>query len=726
MNIKKTLIICFAIVLIAVPSLAATYYVDYVSGSDSNNGTSTSTPWKHCPGDSNATGNPGSTTLSGGDTIIFKGGVEYKGGVTVGSSGSSGSPITFDGNSAGTWGTGDAIMDTDYDGTDSAFYLYNKSWIDIKNFEIREFVADESCLKGGSGVHVHADTADAGNINISNLYIHDISGWWLESDIDYTTCSSNTVDAPLGSYVQSLGVGVKLETDGETLSNIVVDNVEITKVGNTGIKIDSDPQGGTDGVIDNVEIKNCEIHDYINWGVDISRYIVPTAKSYITDVSFHDNEIYNLFWYSQEYWTGDCTAASGVNSELEDHGTNTGTNPHQNGMFIRYDQASTTRVGATLTNLQIYNNKFHNNLTPDCASYTSGGSTASGVRTSYQAEGDTIYIYNNTFYTFQPAEEYLHLGWYYGASIYVYHNTFYNDSGDAFGGVLQLTPNPPEEKVFLRNNLFVTGDSGNDTQNQILALCSEGDGDDWRTSYSSDYNVYRLQTLGENTNGTILATTGCTGLSEQTTLAGMQSTSGTYEDANSISTEQAVNSIFSDATNATLANRNFHLVSGADAIDAAIVLDTATYPGADTDADGNYRGATGVSTDAGAYLYTGDDLTSPTVTITSPATDPYDNGSDNEINISITLTDNVEASSAQWSNAGTGGAGSMSCSGTTTSKTCSATVALSPGGSAGDVITVTGYDSSSNTDTDQVTVSWTPVAVEDPSTIGCAFGADMQ
>lgn len=91
----------------------ATYYIDYDTGDDGNNGTTTGTPWKHHPWDANATGTADSTTLVGDDITIFKGGVSYKGTITMAASGTSGHPIVLDGNTAGTWGTGDAIIDGD-------------------------------------------------------------------------------------------------------------------------------------------------------------------------------------------------------------------------------------------------------------------------------------------------------------------------------------------------------------------------------------------------------------------------------------------------------------------------------------------------------------------------------------------------------------------------------------------------------------------------------------
>src|SRR5581483_4845258 len=52
---------------------ATTYYVA-ASGSDSNNGTSTTTPWLHAPGMSTCTATCASTTIKPGDSIIFHGG----------------------------------------------------------------------------------------------------------------------------------------------------------------------------------------------------------------------------------------------------------------------------------------------------------------------------------------------------------------------------------------------------------------------------------------------------------------------------------------------------------------------------------------------------------------------------------------------------------------------------------------------------------------------------
>src|SRR4029077_14620960 len=57
----------------APPPPRPTYYIA-ANGSDSNNGTSKTTPWLHAPGMANCTGTCASTTPQPGDSFIFRGG----------------------------------------------------------------------------------------------------------------------------------------------------------------------------------------------------------------------------------------------------------------------------------------------------------------------------------------------------------------------------------------------------------------------------------------------------------------------------------------------------------------------------------------------------------------------------------------------------------------------------------------------------------------------------
>ena len=79
-----------------------TYYVDFAAGADTNPGTMAA-PWKHAPGDANATDNPAKVALKSGDTIQFKGGVVYRGQIFTKTSG-----VTYRGSG---WGSGKAVID---------------------------------------------------------------------------------------------------------------------------------------------------------------------------------------------------------------------------------------------------------------------------------------------------------------------------------------------------------------------------------------------------------------------------------------------------------------------------------------------------------------------------------------------------------------------------------------------------------------------------------------
>jgi hypothetical protein len=100
-----------ALVISAGVAFAATYYVDFDNGLDSRTGTSAEQSWKYCPGDTNATGTAASSVFTAGDRVIFKGGVHYRSEVVCKWSGTGNSRIVYDGNTAGTFGSGRAMID---------------------------------------------------------------------------------------------------------------------------------------------------------------------------------------------------------------------------------------------------------------------------------------------------------------------------------------------------------------------------------------------------------------------------------------------------------------------------------------------------------------------------------------------------------------------------------------------------------------------------------------
>ena len=81
-------------------------FIDYENGSDAHDGASPQRPWKHHPWDAAATANAAAAT--GIDTYVFKGGVIYRGQLTVKEQGRPGRPIRLTRDPA--WGDGPAIL----------------------------------------------------------------------------------------------------------------------------------------------------------------------------------------------------------------------------------------------------------------------------------------------------------------------------------------------------------------------------------------------------------------------------------------------------------------------------------------------------------------------------------------------------------------------------------------------------------------------------------------
>ncbi len=81
-------------------------YIDFENGDDNNSGTSKSSPWKHHPWDTNATGKAASCKDI--QTYVFKRGSVYRGSIEVKESGEPGNPVRF--TSDPSWGKGEAMI----------------------------------------------------------------------------------------------------------------------------------------------------------------------------------------------------------------------------------------------------------------------------------------------------------------------------------------------------------------------------------------------------------------------------------------------------------------------------------------------------------------------------------------------------------------------------------------------------------------------------------------
>lgn len=218
------------------PVRTPTYYVDFSAGSDTADGKSQATAWKHAPGDANATGNAMSATLVPGDVVLLEGGVTYQGTITLTASGTSSQPIVLEGGPQQGWGTGMAVID----GQDTLALgvgVQSASYVIVEGLEVQNLSKSQS----STGISVDGGSNDevVGNV------LHDIY---------YAT----NPDPGTTTWEQQLGNGITVTNSSGT--NVYANTVR--DVGNAGISISADAGGSvTGGTTACNEVTN------MNWGI---------------------------------------------------------------------------------------------------------------------------------------------------------------------------------------------------------------------------------------------------------------------------------------------------------------------------------------------------------------------------------------------------------------------------------------------------------------------------
>jgi hypothetical protein len=222
--------------LLALPVSAATYYFDYATGSDANNGTSKSTPWKHHPSMEPFSG---SYTHVAGDQFIFKGGVTWPNAALpmyIRTGGTAGN-LDYYGVDQ-TWFTGASWARPIFDGGGVNFENHDAiDWQNLihvrastsrfnhfDNLEITNWLYtnwNTANSADGSGIFL----AFTGDILMTNLYIHD---WVVE------TTSEGSAGIKIMDTLD--GAGASWAIDCEIRGPVV------------GAEWRSDPNGTTAGV----------------------------------------------------------------------------------------------------------------------------------------------------------------------------------------------------------------------------------------------------------------------------------------------------------------------------------------------------------------------------------------------------------------------------------------------------------------------------------------------
>ncbi len=275
--------VAFLFVIAVIPLSATTYYVNPLTGSDSNNGLSTSTPWR--------TVSKVNNSMSGfkpGDFILFRGGSSFSdANLFITCQGTSGTPITF-----GSYGTGRPKFNSRAILCDHGY-----GYITIDNFEVANANSD--------GIAFYKRNGWQYEIKITNCYVHgagncgiillSVDGYLVEDCIVYGSYNGNIYaygsNYPIKngvirgcvSYdtIQNDGIGIHKGDYGEPCgSNHRITSCRTYRNAEEGIDINS----GT-----NVVILGCVSYedDYAGIIIESDNCTVRRSKFYNGHVGIH-------------------------------------------------------------------------------------------------------------------------------------------------------------------------------------------------------------------------------------------------------------------------------------------------------------------------------------------------------------------------------------------------------------------------------------------------------
>jgi hypothetical protein len=202
MNWKKLgqIVLMLGVILVGKSAFATTYYVDYSSGNDSNNGTTKSTPWQRAPGMIGCASACSAATINPGDSVILKGGVTWPNGTMpwqINVSGASGNNVYWGVDQ--TWYTGGGwtrpILNgggTAVGGNNDFIVLYG-SYMTVDNFEMTGLYCLASSPYGDSS-YINA-TQSTYSI-VQNTYMHG----WVNQTSATDSCTGILSDSHSPSY----------------------------------------------------------------------------------------------------------------------------------------------------------------------------------------------------------------------------------------------------------------------------------------------------------------------------------------------------------------------------------------------------------------------------------------------------------------------------------------------------------------------------------------------
>jgi hypothetical protein len=362
------------LVLPVIAAWGAKYYVDYSAGTDVNNGMSTITSFKHCPGDTNATNIAAGIALTAGDTIVFKGGVQYESSILIKWNGiGEGSRIVYDGNSDGTWGSGRAIIDGGAVRNYCFGFSASQSFISISNFELRH------TKKASNSGRLVYDNAGSNHVTLCNCILHDAG-----SEV-VATLSGCGIWSKGGSY-------------WTINNNIFYDCYDTAIVFSPGSY--------------NKMYSN-EFYDIITWGILIQSNADNIVNNEIYENTFHDISYYDGRGPHVDYIFLSLLGVGKIeNTSIYNNSFSNSTSFTDYGGTAMIFLQISGEYGANgqINNTRVFGNVFYNQHSYMCLEFDSALGPISG-----------LYIYNNSYYT---SRDVTFIGLYWSAGHYDYSNIF--------------------------------------------------------------------------------------------------------------------------------------------------------------------------------------------------------------------------------------------------------------------------------------------------------------
>ena len=309
--------------LLSLPAWATTYYVDncVAVGSDSDNGTSTSTPWL-------TIAHVNAQTFNAGDSVLFRNTCTWAEQLTPPSSGSAGNNITFS-----SYGTGAIPIITGSNTRGYVIHVTSKSYVTISNLQL-ENSTGSGFLSDGVG----------GYITVSGI----VSTNNIGTGIAFEVCSNCAVTS---STVTSNGDSGIWFYDSPSIlidSNTVYGNNLLTNDQySAGIKGDDDNRSSTNAIIRNNLVYSNGVGQtgsgYIGAGIWIDTIGTGAIIQYN---QIYANNLAGIFISADD---GETVAYNVINSN--------GVVGYQAGMGIELFANAKT----TITNNQVYGNTLYGN-----------------------------------------------------------------------------------------------------------------------------------------------------------------------------------------------------------------------------------------------------------------------------------------------------------------------------------------------------------------------------